>query len=285
MFVPVTFELTILFAAFAAVFGMFALNGLPMPYHPVFNVERFTAHASQDRFFLAIEAADPKFDRARTRAFLQSLGSKSNGRLAASGWRLAPYLLPFALSLVVIAGCRQDMHNQPKYRGLRASAFFADGSSARPLVEGTVARGTLQEDEAFFTGKIDKIDVKELPFAVDEQVLNRGQERFNIYCSPCHDRTGSGNGIVVQRGYRQPPSFHTDRLRQADAGHFFDVMTNGFGAMPDYKVQIAPRDRWAIVAYIRALQLSQHAAAADVPGGDPTKVPQPGGGERAPEKH
>ncbi len=183
------------------------------------------------------------------------------------------------------SACRQDMHNQPKYRGLRASAFFADGSSARPLVEGTVARGTLQEDEAFFTGKIDKIDVKELPFAIDEQVLSRGQERFNIYCSPCHDRTGSGNGMVVQRGYRQPPSFHIDRLRQADAGHFFDVMTNGFGAMPDYKVQIAPRDRWAIVAYIRALQLSQHAAASDVPGGDPTKVPQPGGGERAPEKH
>ena len=192
----------------------------------------------------------------------------------------------FALALCVfLAGCRQDMHNQPKYRGLRASAFFTDGSSARPLVEGTVARGTLQEDEGFFTGKIDKIDVKELPFAIDQQVLNRGQERFNIYCSPCHDRTGSGNGMVVQRGYRQPPSFHIDRLRQADAGHFFDVMTNGFGAMPDYKVQIAPRDRWAIVAYIRALQLSQHAAAADVPGGDPTKVPQPGGREHAPEKH
>jgi len=190
-----------------------------------------------------------------------------------------------SVSLIGVAGCRQDMHNQPKYRGLRASAFFADGSSARPLVEGTVARGTLQEDEGFFTGKIDKIDVKELPFAVDEQVLNRGQERFNIYCSPCHDRTGSGNGMVVQRGYRQPPSFHIDRLRQADAGHFFDVMTNGFGAMPDYKVQIVPRDRWAIVAYIRALQLSQHAAASDVPGGDPTKVPPPGGGERAPEKH
>ena len=192
----------------------------------------------------------------------------------------------FALALcVLVAGCRQDMHNQPKYRGLRASAFFADGSSARPLVEGTVARGTLQEDEAFFTGKIDKVDVKELPFAVDEQVLNRGQERFNIYCSPCHDRTGSGNGMVVQRGYRQPPSFHIDRLRQADAGHFFDVMTNGFGVMPDYKAQIAPRDRWAIVAYIRALQLSQHAAASDVPGGDPTRVPQQGGSGRAPEKH
>ncbi len=190
------------------------------------------------------------------------------------------------LSLSLLGACRQDMHNQPKYRGLRASEFFADGSSARPLVEGTIARGTLQDDEAFFTGKVDKVTVKELPFPVDEAVLNRGQERFNIYCSPCHDRTGSGNGLVVQRGYRQPPSYHIDRLRQADVGHFFDVITNGFGVMPDYKAQIAPRDRWAIVAYIRALQLSQHAAASDVPGGDPTKVQQPAaGGEHAPEKH
>jgi mono/diheme cytochrome c family protein len=194
-------------------------------------------------------------------------------------------LLPLAVCLVVIAGCRQDMHNQPKYRGLRASVFFADGSSARPLVEGTVARGTLQEDEGFYTGKIDKVDVKELPFPVDAQVLDRGQERFNIYCSPCHGPTGAGNGMVVQRGYRQPPSFHIDRLRQADVGHFFDVMTNGFGAMPDYKVQITPRDRWTIVAYIRALQLAEHAPVADVPGGDPTKIAQPAGAERAPEKH
>jgi mono/diheme cytochrome c family protein len=167
------------------------------------------------------------------------------------------------------------MHNQPKYRGLRPSAFFADGSSARPLIEGTVARGTLQEDEAFFTGKIDKVTVKEFPFPVDDKVVERGQERFNIYCSPCHDRTGGGNGMVVQRGFKQPPSFHIDRLRNADVGYFFDVMTNGFGAMPDYRAQVAPRDRWAIVAYIRALQYSQNAPSTDVPGGDPTKVPQP----------
>jgi mono/diheme cytochrome c family protein len=183
------------------------------------------------------------------------------------------------IGMFTITACRQDMHNQPKYRGLRPSTFFANGSSARPLVEGTVARGTLQEDDAFFTGKVEKVDVKEVQISVDDHVLDRGQERFNIYCTPCHDRTGSGNGMIVQRGYRQPPSFHIDRLRQADAGHFFDVMTNGFGAMPDYKVQITPRDRWAIVAYIRALQLSQHATPADVPGGDPTKVPPPVGRE------
>jgi mono/diheme cytochrome c family protein len=194
------------------------------------------------------------------------------------------YLLPIALSVTALAGCRQDMHNQPKYRGLRPSTFFADGSSARPQVDGTVARGTLQEDEAFFTGKNGAVDVKELPFAVDQKVLDRGQERYNIYCTPCHDRTGSGNGMVVQRGFRQPPSFHIDRLRQADAGHFFDVMTNGFGMMPDYKAQVDARDRWAIIAYIRALQLSQHATQADVPGGDPTKLAKPAAsGEHTPE--
>ena len=267
MFVPVTFELTILFAAFAAVFGMFGLNGLPMPYHPVFNVERFTAHASQDDSSWPSRRAMPKFDRERTRAFLQGLGAKeindveaSHGsRFAARGcWRLL-----FCVLCALLGACRQDMHNQPKYRGLRASAFFADGSSARPLVEGTVARGTLQDDEAFFTGKVDKVTVKELPFPVDEAVLNRGQERFNIYCSPCHDRTGSGNGMVVQRGYqRSRRRFTSIGCGRRDVGYFFDVITNGFGAMPDYKAQIAPRDRWAIVAYIRALQLSQHAAAA-----------------------
>jgi len=209
-------------------------------------------------------------------------GTRDRGFGAPRGARLA--LLPLAVCLAFAAGCRQDMHNQPKYRGLRPSAFFADGSSARPLVEGTVARGTLQEDEAFFTGMVNKVTVKEFPFAIDQQVLDRGQERYNIYCTPCHGRTGTGNGMVVQRGYRQPPSYHIDRLRQADVGHFFDVMTNGFGAMPDYRTQISPRDRWNIVAYIRALQLSQHAAAADVPGGDPAKVPQAGGGEAAPEK-
>jgi len=193
-------------------------------------------------------------------------------------------LLPLTLSVTVLAGCRQDMHNQPKYRGLRASAFFDNGSSARPLVDGTVARGTLQEDEAFFAGKVGGVLVKDLPLALDQQVLNRGQERFNIYCAPCHDRTGSGNGMVVQRGFKQPPSFHIDRLREAEAGHFFEVMSNGFGAMPDYRAQIDARDRWAIVAYIRALQLSQHAAPSDIPGGDPTKLARPAGaGEHAPE--
>ena len=173
------------------------------------------------------------------------------------------------------------MHNQPKYRPLRASDFFEDGSSARPLVEGTIARGTLQTDAAFFTGKAGAMLVNELPFPVTAEVIDRGQQRFNIYCTPCHGTTGVGDGMVVQRGYPQPPSFHIDRLRNIEAGYFFDVMTNGFGRMPDYRAQITPRDRWNIIAYIRALQLAQHAAPSDVPGGDPTKVTKPAAGAGA----
>ena len=188
-----------------------------------------------------------------------------------------------AVIVLASAGCRQDMHDQPKYRPLRASAFFENTSSARPLVEGTIARGTLQTDAAFFTGKNGAMLVTELPFPVTQAVLDRGQERYNIYCTPCHDGTGSGNGLVVQRGYPQPQSYHTDRLRNIEAGYFFDVMTNGFGRMPDYRAQITPRDRWNIVAYIRALQLSQHAGTSDVPGGDPTKIAKPAAA--GPAKH
>jgi mono/diheme cytochrome c family protein len=166
------------------------------------------------------------------------------------------------------------MHDQPKYIPLRQSTFFADQRSARPLVAGTVARGHLREDALLYTGKIDGQDADVFPFAIDDRVMARGQERFNIYCSPCHGRTGQGDGMVVRRGYRRPPSYHIDRLRAAPVGHFFDVMTNGFGAMPDYAAQVAPEDRWAIAAYIRALQLSEHAALADVPEGDRSKLPQ-----------
>jgi hypothetical protein len=166
---------------------------------------------------------------------------------------------------IAAAGCRQDMHDQPKYIPLRESTFFNDGRSARPLVAGTVARGQLHEDALLYTGKVDGADTVMFPFPIDEGVMARGQERFNIYCSPCHGRTGAGDGMIVRRGYRRPPSYHDDRLRNAPIGHFFDVITNGFGAMPDHSAQIAVEDRWAIVAYIRALQLSEHATPADVP--------------------
>jgi mono/diheme cytochrome c family protein len=169
------------------------------------------------------------------------------------------------LVCLAFGACRQDMHDQPKYVPLRESTFFADNRSARAPVPGTVARGQLHEDTLLYTGKVDGADATIFPFPVDENVMSRGHERYDIYCSPCHGRTGAGNGMVVQRGYRPPPSFHVDRLRAAPAGHFFDVITNGFGAMPDYAAQITATDRWTIVAYIRALQLSEHAAASDVP--------------------
>jgi mono/diheme cytochrome c family protein len=170
------------------------------------------------------------------------------------------------LILCVFApACRQDMHDQPKYIPLRQSAFFADERSARPLVAGTVARGQLREDELLYTGKVSGADATMFPFPIDERTLRRGQERFDIFCSPCHARTGEGDGLVVRRGYRRPPSYHDDRLRSAPVGHFFDVITNGFGAMPDHAAQIKAEDRWAIVAYIRVLQLSAHATLDDVP--------------------
>jgi mono/diheme cytochrome c family protein len=176
------------------------------------------------------------------------------------------HLGAIVLSLAALAACRQDMHDQPKYIPLRPSSFFDDGRSARPISENTVARGHLDEDRAFYTGRdaSGKL-VAEFPFPVTKEVILRGQERFNVYCTPCHDYTGSGNGMVVRRGFRRPPSYHIDRLRQAPVGHFFDVITNGLGAMQDYAVQVQPRDRWAIAAYIRALQLSQQASINDVP--------------------
>ena len=171
-----------------------------------------------------------------------------------------------AVSAALAAGgCRQDMHNQPKVRPLVESQFYGDQRSARPIVEGTVARGHLEDDDALFTGKVNGQDVAEFPFPVTPELMARGRERYDIFCSPCHDRTGRGSGMVVRRGYRQPPSLHIDRLRQASVGHFFDVMTAGFGAMPDYRAQIPARDRWAIAAYIRALQASQHSTLDAVP--------------------
>jgi mono/diheme cytochrome c family protein len=170
------------------------------------------------------------------------------------------------------AACRQDMHNQPKYLPLRESAFFGDQESSRPFVPDTVARGQLRDDQLLYTGKVDGNDALMFPFEIDESVMKRGQERFNIYCSPCHGRTGLGDGMVVRRGYRRPPSFADDRLRQAPVGHFFDVMTNGFGAMPDYAAQIRPTDRWAIAAYVRALQAAAHATIDQVPSQERTQL-------------
>ena len=169
-----------------------------------------------------------------------------------------------ALALLA-AGCRQDMHDAPRYEPYEKSDFFADGRSARPLVEGTVARGHLREDTPAATGKMGKLFVATAPVPVTLDLLRRGQERFGIYCTPCHGLTGSGDGMVVRRGFRRPTSFHDPRLRAQPDGYLFDVITSGFGAMPDYAAQVPVPDRWAVVAYIRALQLSQNATLADVP--------------------
>jgi cytochrome c len=157
------------------------------------------------------------------------------------------------------------MHDQPRVEPLEPSAFFEDGRGSRPVVAGTVARGWLQEDDHLRTGKIGKQFVRTFPFEMDLARLRRGRERYDIFCSPCHDRTGSGNGMIVQRGYRRPPSFHEQRLRDAAVGYIYDTIARGFGAMPSYATQIPVADRWAIVAYVRALQFSQNARLADVP--------------------
>ena len=174
-----------------------------------------------------------------------------------------------ALAIVVLsvamAACRQDMHDAPRYEPLEASTFFADGRSSRLPVANTVARGQLREDSHLYEGKINGQLADAFPMPVTAAVMARGQERFNVFCSPCHGRTGQGNGMVVQRGFRAPPSYHENRLRNAPVGYFFDVMTHGFGAMQDYAAQVPVADRWAIAAYIRALQYSQNATVDDVP--------------------
>ena len=172
------------------------------------------------------------------------------------------------LALTLLVSCRQKMANQARYDPLEPSDFFEDGMASRPRIPGTVARGELVSDPYLESGKINGQVGDVFPFPVTAQVLNRGQERFNIYCSQCHGRLGDGNGMIPNRGLRRPPSFHTERLRAARPGHFFDVMTNGFGAMPPYRTMIPSRDRWAIAAYVRALQASQSATIQDVPAGD-----------------
>lgn len=174
--------------------------------------------------------------------------------------------------LVLLIGCRQDMHDQPKFKTYRENPFFADDRSARPLVAGTVARGNLQADDHLYRGRENGEVAKTFPFPITEQVLRRGQERFNVYCSPCHSHLGDGQGMIVQRGLKQPPSFHIERLRDAPVGYFFTVITGGFGVMYDYADRIVPEDRWAIIAYIRALQLSQNATLADVPAEERQKL-------------
>jgi mono/diheme cytochrome c family protein len=198
-------------------------------------------------------------------------------RLGRKGGIPRRYALPVLLLITFTSACRLDMHVQPRINPLARNDFFADQRGARPLVEGTVARGDLRADTYFYTGKIGNNPGDAMPFPVTKEVLERGRERYNIYCSPCHSPLGDGNGFIPSRGFaRRPPSYHIARLQKAPLGYFYDVITNGFGIMLDYSAQVPPRDRWAIVAYIRALQLSQNATKADVPAGQavPSEPPR-----------
>lgn len=174
--------------------------------------------------------------------------------------------LGLVAALLLGVGCRQDMHNQPKYIPLRSSAFWDDGMGSRTQIPGTVARGQLRADAYYYTGKNGVKEGDRFPFPITQAVLQRGQERYNIYCTPCHSRVGDGNGMVVQRGYAKAANLvGDDRIVKSPVGHYYDVITNGWGAMPDYKAQVAPADRWAISAYIRVLQMSQNASMNEVP--------------------
>lgn len=176
--------------------------------------------------------------------------------------RRAGALVCILCASIFLLGCslKQDMAVQPKNRPLAPSDFFGDGRSERPLVENTVARGSIAEDEFAVTK-----DSNAFPIPVNQALLDRGEERYKIFCSPCHGLQGDGNGMVAMRGMKHPPTYHQDRLRQVTNGYVYDVIANGFGAMFSYSAQIAPRDRWAIVAYVRALQLSRNAKLSDLP--------------------
>jgi len=221
-------------------------------------------------------------------------GSTGRAKAPVPTWSLpeqsstAVFVAALLMLVAATSACRLDMHVQPRQNPLSRSDFYADQRSARPPVEGTVARGDLRADTYFYTGKIGNNPGDVMPFPVTKEVLERGRERYDIFCAPCHSRVGDGNGFVPSRGFaRRPPSYHIARLQKAPLGYFYDVMTNGFGIMPEYASQISPEDRWKIVAYIRALQLSQNATANDVPAGqkipsEPPKFREPGSGATLP---
>lgn len=291
--IPITFEVTVLFSAFAAFFGMLVLNGLPQHHHSIFEHVRF-ARASDDGFFLAIEASDPRFDAVATRALLASCSRHtvvacptSEAGAALPAWVRAAGVSIAALALVpigAIVAARSgettrpafhlvnDMDSQPRFRAQAGNAHFADGRAMRPDVAGTVAFGELSSDPALATGKRDGQWCTEIPSRVDARLLERGRERFGIYCAPCHGASGYGDGLVALRAaelqesaWVPPASLHDAVVRGRTVGQLFDVVRNGVRTMPAYARQISAEDSWAIVAYVRALQRSQHATPADVP--------------------
>jgi mono/diheme cytochrome c family protein len=182
------------------------------------------------------------------------------------------FVLAAVIAISALVSCRPDMSNQPKAKPLSESDFFSNQANARPIPPHTVERGDTRENAAFYTGMTNGIYITQLPVGLTQELLTRGRERFDAICAECHDRTGSGNGMVVQRGFPQPPSFHVDRLRNAPIGHFFDVITKGYGVMYSYATRVTPEDRWAIAAYIRALQLSHDVKASELTSAEQRKL-------------
>lgn len=202
-------------------------------------------------------------------------GNSSTTHAATPARRLALLAGTLAITMLVAAGCRRDMYDQPKYEAYDPSTFFKDGSSSRQQVEGTVARDDLEADSLYYTGKVDGKDSDQMPFEVNREVLELGRERYLIYCSPCHGRTGDGRGMVVRRGFSPPPTFHSEYLRKKPVGHIFGVITHGYGAMYSYAARVPVRHRWAITAYIRAMQYSREASAADLTEDERGKLAHP----------
>ncbi len=293
--IPVTFEVTVLLSAFAAVFGMLALNNLPWHHSALFHSPRFR-RVTNDKFFIFVDAADPKFSESRSEALLSGAGAVAVERITEPpgsaawphGWIVA-FMVIGTLALLPpmwVFKARsskssepriqviQDMDNQERFRTQQASALFADGRSSRPQAPGTVARGDWPRDAHFHEGKVGGEFAIVFPpqIELNESFVKRGQQRFNIYCAPCHGLDGGGQGIVNERAQRlstdnwvQPSSMHDDLVVGRPLGHIFNTITNGIRSMPPYGDQITPADRWAIVAYIRALEYSQKAPVADVP--------------------
>jgi mono/diheme cytochrome c family protein len=245
---------------------------------------------------------------SKSRRTISRKDAKTQRRIARSGITLRLCVFAGMMALFGATGCRRDMQDQPKVKPLRGATFFADGLGSRQPIENTIPRGFLRADNPeFYTGKksgaatatatpaqqqtagaqnsaqqnLFPDDVVEFPIPVTKDVVERGQSRFNIFCSACHGLTGNGDGMIVRRGFRRAASFNDDRLRQAPVGHFFDAITNGWGAMPSYASQIPVQDRWAIIAYVRALQASQQntaaAAASPAPSTSPSPTPAAGG--------
>jgi mono/diheme cytochrome c family protein len=293
--IPVIFELTVLAAALTTVIGMLAMNNLPQHHHPLFRLPRFR-RVTTDRFFLRIDAADPQFDAAETTALLNQLGATGVERVEASSTpRGVPRGVIIALVLfaalalfppLIVAKARlskspaprialvQDMDNQERYKTQQANPAFADGRAMRPQPEGTLARGDLHEDPHFYDGQVHGEWALVFPpqLEISRAFVLRGQQRFAIYCAPCHGLGGAGDGMIHQRavqrdtpGWVQPASLQDALVRSRPAGHLFNTISRGIRSMPPYGDQIPPADRWAIVAYVRALQLSQDARLEDVP--------------------